>query len=246
MTATDINKILVIEPIAKPFSEQMQRVATQKGQLAQRQIIKMATPAEVAPCFAVGTSLETAEGPLHIENVKAGMSVRNASGHLVPVRDIVSFEFSADDFDVNADLKPIRIAAGALGKGMPVEEILVSRKQRITLSTAAAAHMFGTAEVILAVEQLLPLPGFTLARDIVSVTYFVLIIDSTEVLIAGGAKLEIPSVLPTPVAKIPGAAQMKPVFKSQRQAQCAMPNAKIGERASIRTVQTQFKKHRII
>jgi hypothetical protein len=76
-------------------------------------------------CFLPGTLIRTPEGSAPIETIGAGDLVLTTDGRVAPVRwmgrQTVSTRF-ADPLRV----MPIRIAAGALGEGLPLRDLFVS------------------------------------------------------------------------------------------------------------------------
>ncbi len=78
-----------------------------------------------APCFCAGTSIATPGGQRLVEELEAGDTVLTPSGEVKSVRwmgrRVVNMKF-ADP----ARALPVRIKAGALGKGLPMQDLLVS------------------------------------------------------------------------------------------------------------------------
>ena len=83
-------------------------------------------------------------------------------------------------------LQPIRIRAGALGAGMPLRDMLVSRQHRMLMTGPRAELMFGTGEVLVRALHLVHLPGISAAR-LPEVTYLHLLFDHHEVVLSDGA-----------------------------------------------------------
>jgi hypothetical protein len=100
----------------------------------------------------------------------------------------------ADD----AWMRPVRIAPGALGQGLPQRELIVSPQHRLLINSPIATRMFGTPEVLIAARKLVGVPGIepaTVKRD---VTYVHLVFERHEVIFAEGAPTE--SFFPGPEA----------------------------------------------
>ncbi len=86
--------------------------------------------------------------------------------------------------------RPVRIMAGALGSGLPRQDLLVSRQHRMLISSSIAARMFGCNEALIAAIQLTAMPGINVDNSIRDIAYFHLIIDRHEVVFAQGAPAE--------------------------------------------------------
>lgn len=150
------------------------------------------------PCFARGTMIETEHGPLAVEDLRLGMRVATRDNGLQALRWIGSRVLGSKALGVAPQLRPIRIAAGALGKGLPRRALIVSPQHRILVRSRIAQKMFGTAEVLVAAKQLCQLDGIDIAEDLDEVTYVHFLFDSHQIVWANGAESE--SLLPGPEA----------------------------------------------
>lgn len=74
-------------------------------------------------CFARGTLIATPEGSVAVENLAIGDTVMTADGEVTTVRWIGRQRRHPK---LCADALPVRIAAGALGDGLPVRDLFVS------------------------------------------------------------------------------------------------------------------------
>ncbi|UFN50452.1 Hint domain-containing protein [Roseomonas sp. OT10] len=90
------------------------------------------TGASFVICFLSGTLIATPRGEVAVEELRAGDLVLTHDGREAPVvwlgRQTVSTAF-ADPLRV----APVRIAAGALGEGLPVRDLLVSADHALLL-----------------------------------------------------------------------------------------------------------------
>jgi hypothetical protein len=93
------------------------------------------------------------------------------------------------DLVVQPTLLPVRIAAGALGNGLPVVDMLVSRQHRVLVSGARAEMLFGEHEVLVAAKHLLGQPGVTMGA-LAPVSYLHLLFDAHEIIRSDGAWTE--------------------------------------------------------
>jgi Ca2+-binding RTX toxin-like protein len=141
-------------------------------------------------CFAQGTEIITADGPTCVEDLAEGDLVMTMDNGYQPVRWLGSKALSAADLQSAPKLRPIRIAAGALGNGTPARDLLVSRQHRVFLRSAIAERMFGVKEVLVAAIKLVGLPGIEIAEDVDDVTYFHILFDRHEIVFSNGAATE--------------------------------------------------------
>ncbi|WP_244297841.1 Hint domain-containing protein [Paracoccus marcusii] len=155
---------------------------------------------DVAPvCFVRGTLIETVNGLQPIETLKVGDMVMTRDHGLQPIRWIGCRALSPMRLVLNAKLRPIRIRAGALGRQMPANDLLVSPQHRILVRSAIAQKMFGTEEILAAAKQLVMIDGIDICNEIVGlVEYFHMLLDQHEIVYANGAEAE--SLLPGPEA----------------------------------------------
>ncbi|WP_238986837.1 Hint domain-containing protein [Paracoccus sp. MKU1] len=142
------------------------------------------------PCFARGTLIETEHGPLPVESLVPGMLVVTRDHGLQPLRWIGSRVLGSRALEASPNLRPIRIAAGALGKGLPQRDLIVSPQHRVLVRSKIAQKMFGTAEVLVAAKQLLQIDGIDIADDLTAVEYFHFLFDRHEIVLSEGAETE--------------------------------------------------------
>ncbi|QBX33976.1 Hint domain-containing protein [Paracoccus liaowanqingii] len=141
-------------------------------------------------CFATGSMILTPGGYQAVENLKAGDLVCTKDNGDAPISWIGSRAVSAATLAEYPGLRPIRIAAGALGSGLPSSDLVVSPQHRVLVRSAVAQKMFGTNEVLVAAKQLLQLDGIDIATDLASVVYVHFMFDQHQVVIANGAETE--------------------------------------------------------
>ncbi|MCQ0969878.1 Hint domain-containing protein [Paracoccus sp. TK19116] len=145
---------------------------------------------DALPCFTAGTMIATADGPRAVDELKAGDMVVTKDRGLQPIRWIGSRKLTTRMLAANPGIRPIRIAAGALGHGKPERELLVSPQHRILVNSKIAINMFGTSEVLVAAKQLLSLDGVDYATDLQEVEYVHFMFDTHEVVVSNGAESE--------------------------------------------------------
>ncbi|WP_298909603.1 Hint domain-containing protein [uncultured Aliiroseovarius sp.] len=140
-------------------------------------------------CFTAGTLIETDRGPVAIEDIHEGDQVLTSDG-LKPVRWIGQSPVSSLQLLDNPKLFPIRIAAGALGIGLPKRDLLVSRQHRMLVQSPIARRMFGTSDVLVHAIKLTALPGIYVDQSVAEVTYYHMLFDDHQVVYAEGAPSE--------------------------------------------------------
>lgn len=114
------------------------------------------------------------------------------------IRWIGSSTFGRGALQRNPKLCPVRIPAGALGHGLPAQDLVVSRQHRVLLRSPIAERMFGSREVLVPAFKLVGLPGVEIVQDLTEVTYWHLLFDNHEIVTSNGALTE--SLLPGPQA----------------------------------------------
>lgn len=149
-------------------------------------------------CFAAGTMILTDTGPRPVEDLRAGDRVWTRDAGHQPLRWTGTRHLDAVDLAARPALRPIRIAAGALGAGQPEADLVVSPQHRVLIRSAIAQRMFGTDEVLAPACHLTGLPGIAVDETVEAVTYCHLLCDDHQVLSSNGALTE--SLYPGPQA----------------------------------------------
>jgi len=134
-------------------------------------------------CFDSRTRVRCPGGSRQIGDIRVGEEVTTAYGprrvRWVGRRRVSRYAMARDP-----RLAPIRIRAGALGRGMPRRDVLLSRQHRVRLTSRIAERMFGESEVLVAAFALLGLPGVTTASCEAHVDYVHLLFDAHEIIFA--------------------------------------------------------------
>lgn len=144
-------------------------------------------PQTGAPCFASGTMIETMFGPRAIETLSVGDMIRTRDHGFRWLSWIGATNLDADRLDLQPNLLPIRIRAGALAMGVPARDLTVSPQHRILVRSEIARRMFGEVEILVAAKHLVDLPGIEVARPEAGVTYWHMLFDGHEVVLSDGA-----------------------------------------------------------
>jgi hypothetical protein len=125
-------------------------------------------------------------------------SVRLTQGMLVwtkddgyqPVRWIGTRQMSKTDLEAHANVRPIRIKAGALGQNMPERDLTVSPQHRILVNSKLARRLYGEDGVLVAAKHLLQVEGVDVELDTDSVTHVRFLFDRYQIVESEGAETE--------------------------------------------------------
>jgi len=145
---------------------------------------------QIVPCLCKGTLIETDQGRRPVETLRAGDRILCADGSFGTLRRIFEVSLTQDDLKRDTRLFPVRILAGALGKGLPDRDLLVSRQHRMLMSSNISERMFDVRDVLIPAIRLTALPGIYTDDTVSDVTYFHILFDQHEIIFAEGAPTE--------------------------------------------------------
>lgn len=140
-----------------------------------------------AACFTPGTAIKTRDGEIPVEDLQPGQSVLTRDAGYRPLRWIGAQHFPAIALHDRPHLAPIRIRAGALGRGLPDRDLIVSPQHRMLVSDQTCALWFDTAEVLVAAKDLTGLDGIDVVIPPEGITYVHILFDRHEIVSANGA-----------------------------------------------------------
>ena len=137
-------------------------------------------PASTPLCFAAGTLIATPLGERLVETLTIGDRVTTAGGAAVPVKWIG--RQSVQKFFAGERARPVRVAAGALGNGLPHSDLVLTADHALILDG-------------LAINAGALVNGTTIARDPMHalpdrVTYYHVETEAHDVILANGAAAE--------------------------------------------------------
>ncbi|WP_109313514.1 Hint domain-containing protein [Ruegeria sp. AU67] len=144
----------------------------------------------IVPCFTKGTLIETPDGMRPIETLAVGDEVVTMDRGPQRIRWIGARALTGQELSEKPKLRPIRIAAGTLGSGLPQRDLLVSPQHRMLVRSAIAIRMFNTSEILVAAHALVGVPGITVEENAESVEYFHMLFEQHEIVFAEGAPSE--------------------------------------------------------
>jgi hypothetical protein len=87
----------------------------------------------ITACFASGTRIEGAFGPVPVEALRVGDTVRTARGRLAPVKWIGFRRTALAKHPHPLDVMPVRVRAGAFGDNRPVRDLVLSPDHAVFL-----------------------------------------------------------------------------------------------------------------
>ncbi|MGR3484306.1 MAG: Hint domain-containing protein [Paracoccaceae bacterium] len=137
-------------------------------------------------CFTAGTRIATERGEVAVEDLRVGDRILTRDSGLRPVRHVGIRAHRAEAVARSPALQPIRIAAGALGRGLPLRDLTVSPDHRILMTGPICDLYFGEVEVLVAARHLTGIPGIAPAPA-GPVTYVHLLLDAHEIVQSDGA-----------------------------------------------------------
>lgn len=141
-------------------------------------------------CFTHGTLISTPTGDRPIETLSAGDLVCTADAGAVAIRWIGNQKFDATQLQSNPKLWPVRIRAGALGLGLPSQDLTVSRQHRVLVRSRIAERMFGLTEVLVPAVKLTDVDGIDIVETVTSLEYWHILFDDHQIVFANGAPSE--------------------------------------------------------
>ena len=141
---------------------------------------------KVVPCFTPGTLITTERGLVPVEHLTVADKVLTRDHGLQPLRWVGRRDLGLADLIAGPKLQPVRICAGALGKGLPARDMLVSPQHRMLIAGPRAQMLFGEDEVLVAATHLTVLPGVEQVLT-QGIQYLHLMFDAHELITADGA-----------------------------------------------------------
>ena len=143
-----------------------------------------------AVCFAAGTRIDTPEGARAVEDLSAGDTVSVLGGGTAQVLYIRRRVLTGAALRARPSLRPVRIAPGALGTGVPRRAVVVSLQHRLLIRSKIAERMFNAAEVLVPAGKLTALDGIAQLCPPEGVIYFHLLCQNHEIVMSDGLASE--------------------------------------------------------
>ncbi|APX11284.1 Hint domain-containing protein [Tateyamaria omphalii] len=141
---------------------------------------------QIIICFTPGTRIATPKGEVPVEKLQAGDRVFTRDNGAQTLRWVGRRDLGPDEMRGNDSFQPVLIRQGALGKGLPERDMLVSPQHRMLVNSDLAEVMFEEREVLIAAKHLTGLDGVDQVTT-GAVSYLHLMFDQHEVVLADGA-----------------------------------------------------------
>ncbi len=143
----------------------------------------------VIPCFTPGTHIATPKGERRIEELMVGDRVITRDNGIQEIRWIGQRTMTGEELAIAEHLRPVLIRQGALGKGLPERDMLVSPQHRVLMSSDKTALYFDESEVLVAAKHLTDMDGIDVV-EVSETTYIHVMFDQHEVILSDGAWTE--------------------------------------------------------
>ena len=141
-------------------------------------------------CLTAGTWVLTDQGRVLVEDLTPGMKVVTHDGTAKPLLRILKREVTGNELASHDTLFPVRITAGAMGQGVPFDDLLVSRQHRMLVTSPIASRLSQEKSVLVSAIRLTLSPGIYVDHTVQEVCYYHLVFAEHEIIFANGAPTE--------------------------------------------------------
>ena len=148
------------------------------------------TPGTDNVCFAAETRITTNFGTKPAGDIEPGDHIMTPDNGFQAVVWCYAKSWSADDIAMCPKLRPVKVDTGALGHGLPLAPLRVSRQHRLLVQGPIAQRMFGHKEVLVPAVALVGLPGIDIDTSNAPISYVHIMCAQHEVIFAEGAPTE--------------------------------------------------------
>jgi len=142
------------------------------------------------PCFTAGTLIKAIDGQKSVGDLRQGDLVWTKDAGLQPISWISHKTFKCEALRHNENVQPIRIAAGAMGAGLPKRDLIVSQQHRLLVNSKIVERMTSETEVLVSAKHLLRIRGIDLLKHMDEVTYIHFMFDRHHIVEAEGLLTE--------------------------------------------------------
>lgn len=140
-------------------------------------------------CFAAGTEIATPRGRRKVETLRAGDLVTTEDGRSVAIAWVGSSSYGRRQAAQEDRLRPVHLQAHAFGPGLPDRELVLSPQHRVVVEGAACELLYGTERVFV-IARHLTVPFACMPEPEADVTYFHVLLERHEILLANGLPSE--------------------------------------------------------
>ena len=149
----------------------------------------LSTTGPILLCFAAGAMIATPLGERPVEALAEGEFVRLADGRDVSIRWIGSRHVGGSELALYPNLRPIVVPAHSFGPDSPHSDLRLSRQHRVLVEGWEVELNFGTDRILVPIGHLV---GDRIHVDhrCDAVTYYHLLLDSHDILLANGLPSE--------------------------------------------------------
>jgi hypothetical protein len=140
-------------------------------------------------CFSRGAEMSTPSGRRLVEDLRAGDSVLTEDGRSVTIAWIGVSRYGPEQAAWEDRLRPVHLHAHAFGPGLPGRELVLSPQHRIVVEGVPCELQFGTERAFVAARHLTA-PFATMPEPEADVTYFHILLERHEILVANGLPSE--------------------------------------------------------
>lgn len=141
-----------------------------------------------SPCFTPGTQIATQRGELPVQMLTVGDKVITRDNGIQTIRWVGKSQMYLQDFQTEPHLLPVFIRQGALGKGLPERDMMVSPNHRVLVANERTSLRFAEKEVLVAAKHLVSQGVNTVQSS--GTTYIHFMCDRHEVVLSDGAWTE--------------------------------------------------------
>lgn len=138
--------------------------------------------------LAMGTWVSTPFGPRPVEGLVPGDIVNTLDSGPRPIRWVGSMSLRTRTLEINPRLRPVRIAAGALGPGLPSRDLVLAPQQLVLVH--GLEGVCGVDEVLVPVEDLTHLQGVERIIPRGGLRGCHVLLDAHQILVADGVAVE--------------------------------------------------------
>jgi len=143
----------------------------------------------VIPCFTPNTLIATPKGERKVAALAVGDRIITRDNGIQEIRWLGERAYSRGELARAPHLSPVLIRAGALGDGLPEQDMIVSPNHRILVSNDKTALYFDEREVLVSAKYLVGLNGVETV-EAPRVTYVHFMFQHHEVVLSDGAWTE--------------------------------------------------------